>query len=98
MLDMPKAKLIFKDHYTFDDGDIVEMTIWQVPSPVSPSEHPFKYSLFYGHKGERIVGYDNERGKGDHKHVRGKESVFKFSSVDQLVSDFLTDVKEQQHD
>ncbi len=95
---MTKAKLIFKDRYTFDNGDIVEMTIWQVPQPVPPSEHEFKYSLFYGRKGQRIVGYDNERGKGDHKHIRGQEMSIEFSSVDKLVEDFLNDVKEQRDD
>jgi hypothetical protein len=40
------------------------------------------------------VGYDNERGKGDHRHVRGREFVYRFKSPDQLVADFLADVEE----
>ena len=49
----------------YEDGAIVEVVIWRVPSPVSPSIHGLKYSLFCGRPGVREVGYDNERGKGD---------------------------------
>lgn len=48
-----------------------------------------QYSLFYGRLGERIVGYDNERGKGDRRHVAGKERRYRFVSVEKLVADFL---------
>lgn len=90
---MPKAKQIFYDRLEFEDGAIVEMKIWLLPGPVPPSDHDFKYSLFYGRKVERIVGYDNERGKGDHKHIEGKELPYTFITVKQLIDDFLEDVK-----
>jgi hypothetical protein len=57
--------------------------------PVAGSAHAFKYSLFYGYPGQRIVGYDNERGKGDHLHLNGIERPYKFQSVQQLVEDFI---------
>ena len=69
------------------------MTIWLVPRPVAGSAHAFKYSLFYGYPGQRIVGYDNERGKGDHRHLEGREEAYSFSTVEALVADFLSDVK-----
>src|ERR1035438_8986364 len=56
----------------YDDGWIVEMVLWRVPSPVPPSKHGVKDSLFYGRPGVREVGYDNERGKGDHRHFQGE--------------------------
>ncbi|MEN8107965.1 MAG: DUF6516 family protein [Pseudomonadota bacterium] len=40
-----------------------------------------------------MAGYDNERGKGDHKHIGGKKQVYAFQSVDQLPEDFRNDVK-----
>lgn len=43
-----------------------------------------------------MVGYDNERGKGDHKHLGGKELVYAFSDVQTLINDFLADVERQQ--
>lgn len=87
-----KAVRVFYDRAEFPDRAIVEMVIWQVPEPVAGSGHPFKYSLFYGYPGTRLVGYDNERGKGDHRHHAGKEETYRFSSVEDLMSDFLSDV------
>ena len=88
-----RARLLFRDRYLFDDGLIMEMTIWQVPEPVAASAHWLKYSLFYGYPGKRVIGYDNERGKGDHKHLGDQELDYRFTSVEQLVADFLADVQ-----
>jgi len=88
-----QAKRAFYDRAEFPDGAIVEMTIWQVPKPVVGSAHGFKYSLFYGYPGSRIVGYDNERGKGDHRHLGELEEPYRFSSVPALMADFLADVR-----
>jgi hypothetical protein len=87
-----KATKAFYDRAEFPDGSIVEMRIWNLPTPLLGSEHRLKYSLFYGFPGIRIVAYDNERGKGDHKHLREKEEPYKFTSVELLIADFLADV------
>jgi hypothetical protein len=65
--------------------------IWLLPSPVPPSRH--KYSLFYGFRGSRLVGYDNERGKGDHKHLETVEVPYAFVSIERLLNDFRADVE-----
>jgi hypothetical protein len=88
-----QAKRIFYDKAVLPDGAIVEMSIWQLPEKSSERPHGLKYSLFFGRDGRRIVGYDNERGKGDHKHAHGLESRYQFVSVEQLVVDFLADVE-----
>ena len=88
-----KAELLLHHRIEYDDGAIVEMVIWRVPSPVLPSAHDLNYSLFYGHRGLREVGYDNERGKGDHRHFRGNETKYTFTSVEQLMVDFWGDVR-----
>ena len=88
-----KADLLFHQRIGYDDGAIVEMLLWRVPLPVPPSAHNLKYSLFYGRPGVREVGYDNERGKGDHRHLQGIETVYVFSTVEQLIADFWTDVR-----
>jgi hypothetical protein len=88
-----KATLVFSDRKRFDDGAILTMRIWQVPAPVPPTIHGYKYSLFYGYPGQRLVGYDNERGKGDHRHIKGAQFPYAFVSVEQLVSDFFDDVR-----
>ena len=34
------------------------------------SAHPFKYRLAFIVNGKCILRYDNERGKGDHRHMK----------------------------
>jgi len=48
--------------------------------------------LFYGKPGQRLIGYDNERGKGDYRHIDGEQGHYSFVSVRQLMADFLADV------
>ena len=72
----------------------MEMKIRRVPIPVPPSVHGLKYSLFYGYPGRRLVGYDNERGKSDHRHLEGRELPYAFTTVERLVADFLADVRQ----
>lgn len=93
---MSKAELIYRFKHEGPDDEIVEMVIWRLPSPVPPSVHPLKYRLFYGRNGERIVGYDNERGKGDHKHIRDLELPYVFVDVDQLIADFKADIRKER--
>ena len=71
----------------------VEIVIWQLPQPISPAEHLYKYRLVYVVNGNRVVGYDNERGKGDHKHINGDEQPYQFLNPQQLMADFFTDVQ-----
>lgn len=86
------ATQIFRDRRVFEDGCFIEIVIWQVPEPVPPTDHSFKYRLFYGRRAERIVGYDNERGKGDHRHLGVTEEPYVFSTIAQLLNDFERDV------
>ena len=69
-----------------------EIAVWRVPEPVPPSGHPFKYRLAYVVGGECVLRYDNEAGKGDHRHWGEQETAYSFAGVDQLVADFLSDV------
>ncbi|MBY0429845.1 MAG: hypothetical protein K2Q10_01495 [Rhodospirillales bacterium] len=87
------AKRIFYDKLEYPDGAILEMKIWQVPAPVVGSRHLLKYSLFYGYPGQRVVGYDNERPKGNHRHIHGREEPYTFTTPEALVDNFLADVK-----
>ena len=75
------------------DGSILEIVIWKLPKPVPPSEHGYKYRAVYVVNGVRVVGFDNERGKGDHCHIDGKELPYAFISVDQLLEDFIAAVE-----
>jgi hypothetical protein len=88
-----KAELLFSQRIGYDDGGLVEMVLWRVPKPVLPSTHGLKYSLFYGRPSVREVGYDNERGKGDHRHFQGVETAYVFTTVERLMADFWADVR-----
>jgi len=93
-----KAELLFHQRIDYEDGSIVELVLWRVPLPVPPTTHGLKYSLFYGRRGVREVGYDNERGKGDHRHFRGTETAYAFTSVERLIADFWSDVERVRGD
>jgi Family of unknown function (DUF6516) len=90
---MANAILLFRDKAQYPDGAVLEMTIWQIPLRTAERPHGLKYSLYYGRGGERIIGYDNEAGKGDHRHYRTREERFDFSGPQQLIADFLADVQ-----
>ena len=87
-----KATEIFRTKENYGGG-FIEVIIWRVPHPVPSSEHPFKYRLAYVVDGKRRVGYDNERGKGDHRHMGNREYAYTFVSPAQLMDDFMRDVK-----
>ena len=87
-----KADLVHQEKRMLRDGSIVEMVIWRVPTPLLGSAHSYKYRLYFGREGKRVVGFDNERGKGDHRHLDGVEQPYVFSSVETLVQDFLSEI------
>ena len=97
---MVRGRLVLHEKITDELGNTVEMKIWQVPvSEEKP--HGYKYSLVYIIEGERVIGYDNAEGKGDHRHFKGKESTYPFRGLRRLVRDFEADVesyKEKRHE
>jgi len=93
---MADADLIYHDKAALPDGYVIEMKIWRLPEADGERPHGLKYSLYFGRRGVRIVGYDNERGKGDHRHRRGREEAYAFTGVEQLVADFLADVEQER--
>ena len=86
------AELITRFKDVTADGAILEVVIWKVPKPVPPTEHGYKYSAVCVVDGKRVVGFDNERGKGDHCHLDDVEVPYAFTGVDQLIEDFIAAV------
>jgi len=70
-----------------------ELVIWRVAEPLAPSRHRFKYRLAYVVGGECVVLYDNERGKGDHRHFGRTQRPYRFVSADRLMADFGADME-----
>jgi hypothetical protein len=88
-----KAKLLYYEKYIYTDGSIREMVLWQLPKKSDDKPHGFKYRLYYGlPDGRCLVRYDNEKGKGDHRHTINREEPYQFKNVERLVADFLSDI------
>ena len=87
-----KAVLLLDERRAIDLNRFVELTVWQVPRPVHASSHLFKYRLAFVVEGICVLRYDNETGKGDHRHVGAVESPYTFSTPEQLHADFMADV------
>ena len=92
-IDNMKARLITRHKDVSPEGWITEISIWRVPEPVPPSSHLFKYSMVFVVDGNRVIGFDNERGKGDHCHINGKEAPYHFSGLKKLAEDFIAEVE-----
>ncbi len=93
IFDHMAAQLIFRDKYVYADGAIREMVIWRLPVTDSERPHGLKYRLYYSHPGKCLIRYDNERGKGDHRHEDSQEAPYTFISVEQLIQDFKADIE-----
>ncbi len=91
-----KARLLYEFKQGYDDGATVEMVLWEVPQPIPGCTHRYKYRLYYGFPGRRVVGYDNETGKSDHRHLGDRESAYEFVSPEALVADFLAEVERRR--
>lgn len=87
------ATLVFAKKETYSSGLIVEAVIWQLPEPTTDRPHGLKYRLYCGRRGECIVRYDNETGKGDHVHFGDAEKPYHFSTLQRLVQDFYSDIE-----
>lgn len=86
--------LLESQKFTLDNGAIVQIRIWRL-EVTAERPHGLKYSLFYGRPGERIVGYDNETGKSDHRHYGDREEPYRFTTFERLIADFWRDVQRE---
>ena len=90
---MVKVTLLFQAKKIYPDGSIKEMVIWRLPDRSTERPHGLKYRLYYGTAdGTCMVRYDNETGKGDHRHFFDREEVYLFRDVESLVVDFQHDI------
>jgi len=87
-----KAQLILHNKITDEYGNTVEMKLWKVPR-TKRIPNGIKYSLVYIVNGERVIGYDNAEGKGDHRHYCNEENPYSFQSIRELTQDFYKDIQ-----
>jgi hypothetical protein len=88
-----KAELLLDERHVLDARTFVEIVIWRLPRPVSGSAHLFKYRLALIADGICVLRYDNEAGKGDHRHSKDDEKSYHFIDTDMLLADFWRDVE-----
>lgn len=87
-----KAELLLRERHGMAGDAFVELRIWRVPRSVRGSWHAYKYALAYVVRGECVLRYDNEAGKGDHKHLGAVEMPYRFTTPAALLADFWRDV------
>ena len=87
-----KPQLLLRERRIVSEGRFAEMVIWQLPKSVSGSVHAFKYRLAFVVDEVCVLRFDNETGKGDHKHVGDDEVPYTFTTLAQLVEDFWSEV------
>ncbi len=92
-----RARLVYHVKEYMADGSIEEIKIWQVPR-TEDKPYGLKYSFVYVVDGERVIGYDNFEGKGDHRHYKGKEHTYAFESLEKLWHDFKGDIQRFKED
>lgn len=87
-----KARPLLHERQPLGSDRFVSLRVWSVPRPVLGSDHRYKYSLALIVGGVCVLRYDNEAGKGDHRHIGDTEEPYVFISTGRLLDDFWKDV------
>lgn len=86
------ATLIVDEAVTLSARLGAEIVIWRLPRQLPGSRHVFKYRLALIEDDVCVLRFDNEAGKGDHRHVGRHELAYDFVDVETLMVDFWTEV------
>jgi Family of unknown function (DUF6516) len=89
-----KAEALAQERHVLAEDAFVEIVVGRVPQPIKGSIHRLKYRLALVVAGQCVLRYDNEIGKGDHRHVGDVETAYSFEGYEKLLADFWTDVDE----
>jgi Family of unknown function (DUF6516) len=87
-----KAAELLRTRVVYAGDAFAELVLWRVPKPVVGSLHDFKYRLACVVQGVCVIRYDNEAGKGDHRHFGKRQSAYMFTTPEVLLSDFQRDI------
>ena len=88
-----KARLLLDQRVVIAEKAFAELVLWEVPKPVRGSPHIYKYRLAFIVNGRCVLRYDNETDKGDHRHVDEVETKYQFTTADQLLADFFSEIE-----
>lgn len=87
-----KAVELIRTRIPYSESAFAELVLWRLPKTIEGSAHRFKYRLAFVVHGVCVLRYDNEAGKGDHRHFAGKERTYVFTTPDKLIADFQNDI------
>lgn len=93
-----KATELVRGRVVYSERSFAELVLWRLPGPLPGSTHSFKYRLAFVVDGNCVVRYDNESGKGDHRHIGGREQAYAFVSPENLMADFRRDIARWNHE
>jgi len=89
-----RAELLLDERHVLSETVFAEIVVWRVLAPVQGSAHQFRYRLALVANGVCVLRYDNEAGKGDHRHAGETEERYRFKSAQQLLVDFWADAED----
>ena len=92
----PSAVSLLDSRIVYSETSFAELVIWQLPAALPGSRHRHKYRLAFVVNGDCVIRYDNESGKGDHRHTGAHERSYVFVDVDKLLADFQHDIRRFQ--
>ena len=87
------AELLIDERHVLAEDAFVEIVVWRLSKPLRGSTHKFKYRLALIENGVCVLRYDNEAGKGDHRHVADKEYTYRFTDAETLLAAFWSEVE-----
>lgn len=89
---------LLRQRIVFSENKFAELVLWRLAQPVTESTHSFKYRLAYVVNGKCVLRYDNEAGKGDHRHWGDRETDYIFTTPEKLLADFQQDIERWNHE
>lgn len=93
-----KAKLLLQTRIVHAENAFAELVLWHLPQPLAGSKHTFKYRLAFVVDGTCVLRYDNEAGKGDHRHYGPTETAYAYTTPEALIADFQNDIARWNHE
>ena len=93
-----KATELYRQRLVLAENKFAELVLWRLSRPLTGSKHSYKYRLAYVVDGACVLRYDNEAGKGDHRHWGSVESRYRFTAPERLIADFQQDIERWNHE
>jgi hypothetical protein len=93
-----KTVELYRNRIVLAENRFADLVIWRLSRPLPGSRHSYKYRLAYIVNENCVLRYDNESGKGDHRHCDERESEYAFVSPDKLLADFQAYIERWNHE